>query len=114
MQEAESVSTPENEVAGIETPDDTVFSSTSDLELQDFSLFPNPTEGVLNLAFTGDAVPTTVRIMDISGKEVYREELNNFNGTYKKEINLPEVSKGALMLTISQNDKIFADKVMVQ
>ena len=112
--EAKSNPTTKDEVAGIDTPGGIIEASISDLELQDFSLYPNPTEGVLNLAFESDAVPTTVKIVDISGKEVYKEELNNFNGTYKKEINLTEVPKGALMLTVTQDDKIFADKVMVQ
>ena len=112
--EEDVIAVSENEVAGIDTPDDVIFDSTNDLELVDFSLYPNPTEGNLNLSFTSEAVPTMVKIVDITGKEVYREELDDFNGTYQKEINLNSVPKGPLMLTIMQNDKVFADKVMVQ
>lgn len=118
VQESEATPVPENDAAGIETPDDVIFTSTEDLdktlELQDFSLYPNPTAGNLNVAFQSEAVPTIVRIMDITGKEIYKEEINDFKGSYKKEINLSEVPKGALMLTIMQNNRVFADKIMVQ
>src|SRR5690606_25571964 len=85
----------------IDTPGDVVNSvnKPATLELQDISIFPNPTSGVLNLEFTGDALPTSVKVFDISGKEIYNEELKDFDGSYKNEINLGQVSKGTLMVT---------------
>ncbi len=107
-----------NEVAETDTPDDVIFTPSENLdqtlELQEFNLYPNPTEGNLTVEFKSEAVPTTVKVLDISGKEIYSEELLDFNGTYKKEINLENAPKGTLMFTIEQNEKVFAEKVMVQ
>jgi hypothetical protein len=101
----------------IDTPGNTVVTGVSKpatLELQTISIFPNPTSGVLNLEFTSDALPTTVKVFDISGKEIYNEELKDFDGSYKNEINLGQVSKGTLMVTITQNGKIYTEKITAQ
>ena len=40
------------------------------LELESINVFPNPTYGPINLKFSGEAVPTTIRLTDSSGKVV--------------------------------------------
>ncbi|MFT5765703.1 MAG: hypothetical protein ACI8X3_003140, partial [Saprospiraceae bacterium] len=62
------------------------------LQVQSMDIFPNPTDGKLMLVFTAPVAPTIVKVVDISGKEVYAEELVDFDGKYNKEIDL---SKGA-------------------
>lgn len=118
VEEAVTVPAEDNNVSEIETPDDVIFNSTENpdqtLELQDFSMFPNPTAGNLTVEFKSEPVATIVSVLDITGKEIYREELTNFDGTYKKEINLGDVPKGTLMLTVRQNDKVFAEKIVAQ
>jgi len=83
------------------------------LELQDMSVFPNPTEGRFSVQFKGEAVPTVVSIVDITGKEVYREELNNFNGLSNRQIELNKgTAAGTLLLTITQGDQRLAEKII--
>ena len=107
----------DNETAATDPVSHTTTSNeevSQTLELQEVSMYPNPTASNLTVEFKSDAVPTTVKIMDITGKVVYSEEILDFDGTYKKEINLSDAPKGALMMTVIQNDKVYADKVMVQ
>jgi len=84
------------------------------LDLPEFNVYPNPSEGQISIDFSAKALPTTISITDITGKEVYREELNNFDGQYKKQINLAKAAKGAMLLTIQQGDKIFTEKLINQ
>ena len=113
-EELEPVLEEDDEVAN--TEDDPILTVSVDepLELVDFNMYPNPTTDYLNVEFSGEAVPTSIKIMDITGREVYNEEILDFNGVYKNEISLDNVAKGTLMLTILQNDKVFAEKLVAQ
>ncbi len=114
VEELEIVPVEDDDVAYTEDDPLKTVSVDQPLELVDFSMYPNPTAGNLNVEFSGEAVPTSIKIIDITGKEVYNEEILNFNGTYKNEISLVNIAKGTLMLTVMQNDKVFAEKLVAQ
>ncbi len=82
------------------------------LELQNFSAFPNPTYGPVNIKFEGEAKPTTIRILDATGKTVYQEEIINFDGYYNKEVELERASPGTLILTITQDQKVYSETMI--
>lgn len=84
------------------------------LKLREYSLFPNPTEGDLRLRFTGEAVPTRIEINDLSGRNVYRERLNRFDGQYDENIDLSDLPSGIFLLTIEQNDKVYTEQIVVK
>lgn len=84
------------------------------LNLRDYSLFPNPTDGNLRLRFVGEASPTKIEINDLSGKNVYREQLNRFDGQYDEQIDLSDLPSGIFLLTIEQNDKVYTEQIVVK
>ena len=75
------------------------------LELGEFTAFPNPTVGKLNVRFQAEALPTVVTVTDLNGKLVYREEVENFDGFYSKELDVSGGAPGTLMLTVTQEGK---------
>jgi len=83
------------------------------LSLEVLEAYPNPTAGPLNVRFEAEAVPTTVRIQDISGKTVYNNTLNQFNGYFNEQINLSNNKPGTYMLTIQQGKKVSSRKVVL-
>jgi len=83
------------------------------LQLEAYTAFPNPTYGALNVAFEAPAVPTTVVITDMSGKIVYQENLNQFDGQYAKELDLRNITPGVLFLTVQQSDKRWTEKIVL-
>ena len=87
--------------------------SPNQLQLQNFTAFPNPTQGKVNVRFEGPAAPTNITITDIAGKEVYAERITDFDGNYNKEIDLSNVSAGTVLLTVSQDDKLYTQKIIV-
>lgn len=80
---------------------------------ESLDIFPNPTQGVLQVNFKAAAVPTLVIISDVTGKEIYREELNGFSGDYNRQIDLKHAAKGTLLLSIKQGDKVYAEKIIL-
>lgn len=76
------------------------------LQLESLELYPNPTFGPLNVQFRGDAVPTAVRIADVTGKVVYTRDLPQFGGQFSEQINLFGKTPGNYVLSVQQGDKI--------
>ena len=82
------------------------------LELSDFNAFPNPTGGVVQVSFTAEPTPTLVRIMDLSGKEVFSDNVKTFDGYYDRQVDLTGM-QGAFILSVEQNNKIFSEQIVV-
>ncbi len=82
------------------------------LNLVVFEAYPNPTFGGLNIQFEAEAVLTTVRILDVAGREVYRKDLPQFNGSFKELVNLSNNKAGNYVLSVQQGDKV-QSKVIV-
>jgi predicted metalloprotease with PDZ domain len=76
------------------------------LELEELNAYPNPTFGLLNVKFRGEAVPTKMMITDINGKVVHQENLPNFDGYYNRELDISSGTPGTLMLSVRQDEKV--------
>lgn len=86
--------------------------NSSRLQLENFRAFPNPTAGEVTVRFSGEAVPTSVNIVDIAGRELFSENLNTFDGFYNKRIDLSQAPVGTLLLTVRQDDKVFTQTLI--
>jgi len=84
------------------------------LKLEEVDYYPNPSEGQFTLRFTGKKVPTEVKIIDMMGQEVFRENISDFGGSYDKKIDLSEKDAGVYILQVIQNDKSWSKKVVVE
>jgi len=84
------------------------------LRLEQFSAAPNPASDQLQLRFRAEAAPTQVRVSDLSGREILRLELDDFDGAYEGQLDLSRAAQGPLLLTIEQEDKVFTEKIIVQ
>ena len=84
------------------------------LDLESFELFPNPTNGQITLQFKAAPVNTLIRITDISGREIYKERFGVFSGEYSDTIDLSEFAKGTFLLSISQGDKVFTERIILK
>lgn len=83
------------------------------LKLETFRAYPNPTPGQLTVEFRGEAVPTVVSLLELSGRQLFREELNAFNGTYNQQFDLSEYAKGTIVIYVQQGDKVYTEQVIV-
>jgi membrane-associated protease RseP (regulator of RpoE activity) len=83
------------------------------LNVENFKAYPSPTTGPITLEFKAEAVPTIVSMYELSGKQLFREELNAFNGDYQQEFDLSAFAKGAVMIRVEQGEKIFTEQILV-
>ena len=88
-----------------------VVVSPPDINLSTLEVFPNPSPGKVNIMFTVEPGPTTVKILDMNGKVLYEESLENFDGHYAKELDI-DTSNGGAILQIIQGDDIFSEKIL--
>lgn len=76
------------------------------LDVIDFTIFPNFSSAKLGLAFNlANRGTTKVRILDSDLKVVFSDETANFSGNYVKQI--PLLKNGLYYLSVSQNGKWF-------
>lgn len=88
-------------------------SESESLNVEVLTGSPNPNDGRMKISYTGQEGPTVIEVLDLNGKEVYREKLDQFDGSYEKEINIENI-KGTMILKISQGDKIKTQKIIVK
>jgi C-terminal processing protease CtpA/Prc len=91
------------------------ISPNNDLELTGLKISPNPNDGNMAISFTapqrGDL---HIRVMDMSGRDVYTYTLTDFEGAYSGSISLNGKDKGMYVIHITQNGKALSRKVVVQ
>lgn len=92
-----------------------VGSNDGKLTIEKMNFYPNPNTGKFNLSFTlpekGDA---EINILNIDGKNVYTEKLNNFSGNYDKEIDISKNAKGVYFVKLEQGKHAQVKKIILE
>jgi carboxypeptidase T len=80
-----------------------------------FSVFPNPTSGIIKVSFNGNAGEAyTITLSDLLGKKVHEEKVITGSSLKIVNIDLTEKKASVLMLTIrnSSNEIITTEKIL--
>lgn len=96
-----------------ESPATEERKAPQDIATEILDAYPSPTFGPVNIRFEAQAVPTTVRILDITGKEVFRRELPQFGGSYNEQVNLSNQKAGNYVLSVQQGDKVQSKQIVL-
>ena len=83
------------------------------IRLNEYSAYPNPTFGNIQIQFDAEPVATEVQISDATGRLVYRNNIKNFQGQFNERINLSEAAPGTLTLTIRQGDQLVSKQIVL-
>lgn len=83
------------------------------LQLDGFRAYPNPSQGQVTVEFHSTPDPVIVSLLDMSGRQLFREELNAFNGDYFQQFDLSEYAKGTVIIHVLQNGKVFTEQLIV-
>ena len=76
--------------------------------------YPNPTAGQFRLEFfLPERGQTQIQVFDMQGKMVYQDDLGDFQGAYKNEVDLNNLEPGTYVLNITQNSLRLAEKIIV-
>ena len=83
------------------------------LKVEGFEAYPNPTFGNIKLNFKADAKPTTIRVIDVTGRVLFNENLNNFDGVYNRDLDVSNGTAGVLTITVAQDGKVFNKNIIL-
>lgn len=97
------------------------YTSSTQLGLEEngnlsgMNIFPNPAHSLLNVQFTIDEPENlSVELCSMTGVIVYKEEQNNFNGTYHTAINTSGLSQGVYLLRIKGDTQSVCKKIIIE
>jgi S1-C subfamily serine protease len=113
LRERRTITILKNEPAGDAPAPQIQPEKERSLELRNFKAFPNPTQSSVTIEFSAPEVPTAVSLFDMSGRELFREEMNAFPGNYNQQFDLAAYAKGTLVVRVQQGDKVFTERVIV-
>ena len=70
---------------------------------------------MFNISFVSEEKQNLrVRILNVIGEEVYKEDLQQFVGEYVKSINLEQYNKAIYFLEIETDDGVINKKLILQ
>ena len=85
--------------------------SISNLKVEDLTVFPNFSTGKMGLSFNlSMRSPLKIKILNSEFKQVFTDEVSNFNENYSKQISLPK--NGMYYIAIKQNNSWFLRKMI--
>ena len=84
--------------------------ATTGSEGNDVAIYPNPTSGVLTIDVPGSVSENTIIVTDMSGKLI----VENRTTDAKSELDLSSLAKGMYLLNVSNKERVFVRKVLVQ
>ena len=74
-----------------------------------FTIYPNPTKGILEVRLPASAVNQTISVFDINGKEVLKTNM----GSGYKQLNLSHLSNGLYYIRYKEGTKVKYEKFIL-
>ena len=92
-----------------------IVSSIHNVNINDLLVSPNPSKNIFNITFSSTTnSDIKIKIVNLIGKIVFIENLQQFNGEYSNQINLQENSKGVYFLEIETERGAINKKLILQ
>ncbi|MEO0341416.1 MAG: PDZ domain-containing protein [Bacteroidota bacterium] len=87
----------------------------SDIPVEELNVFPNPSDGIFNIQLElPQEGRTIIQVFDGSGKQVYLNNLGNFQGIFSDRIDIANTAKGIYFLLVRQGDKTISRRLVLQ
>ena len=78
-------------------------------------IYPNPSRNTFNISFISEEVKQLkVRVLNLVGKEIINDNLEQFVGEYTKQIDLTRNARGIYFLEIETKNGIINKKLLLQ
>lgn len=88
-------------------------SPKEELQLEDLNFYPNPSRDRLKVRFrVEEEGPLSVKVVDMSGKEVYQTSYDRFSGIFHETIDLEKQNAGVYLLEIESAGKRTTKKIV--
>lgn len=85
------------------------------LQINNLELSPEPKKGMFRLRFIlPNSGATRVQIFNDAGRNIYDYDLGNYTGQFDDEVDMSQNGNANYFLTVSQNDRMLAKKIVLQ
>jgi len=82
---------------------------------KEFSVFPNPTDGITQLKFqSGERTNLRISLTDVAGHQLFQSEVKDFNGFYNEVLDLTDYAAGLYFVQIAQGEQVWTEKIVLQ
>ena len=89
--------------------------SVYEIGLTNFKIYPNPFKDLFNIEFTSKIKQNIeIKVVNLVGEIVFKENLENFDGEYTHSFNLSEYSKGIYLLELDTDNGMVNKKLILQ
>ncbi len=85
----------------------------NDQKINLFKVWPNPSNGQINIELEAGKL-IDLRLMDISGKEIYHRVYNNSQDVFTKNIIFGNLKKGVYLLQVNSNNKHGVKRIVIE
>lgn len=91
------------------------FRGNESLEVDELTFDPDFDDGYFYLSFNSEEEESLkVMILDVAGREVHNESLEDFSGTYEAMVNVPADEKGTYFLKVIQGFDLMNKKLVIE
>ena len=91
-----------------------VSLSTNEFSKDDeFHIYPNPTQDILNVNFTNAKNNIKISLIDIQGRQVLNKNYSNKSNQFSKQLNIENLSDGIYILSIN-NGRTISNKRIIK
>ncbi|MEO6189496.1 MAG: PDZ domain-containing protein [Saprospiraceae bacterium] len=86
--------------------------SETNLNVSVISASPNPNQGKMTIKYSGDKAPFEVKVIDLNGKELFKDSINDESGEYNKEVVIDKAI-GTVIVHVNQGKKHSTAKIIM-
>ncbi len=91
------------------------FRGNESLEVDELTFSPDFEDGYFYLSFNSEEEESLkVMILDVAGREVHNESLDDFSGTYEAMVHVPADEKGTYFLKVIQGFDLMNKKLVIE
>lgn len=98
-----------SDIIGIDTFSVDRALSTSDFFAKNFSVYPNPSNGLVNVSSKGDASIQNLQVTDLNGRVV---KTLNANGVSETQVNISDLTTGVYFLKVQTEQGTGSTKIV--
>jgi hypothetical protein len=76
-------------------------------------VFPNPAHGEVTIEFSGESTaPVSLVVTDVQGKQLYKEEVTDHNGSFTRMVRLDGAQADAVIVHATQGKNLVTQKLI--
>ncbi len=89
--------------------------SVTDNMIEDFAIWPNPSNGKFTINFSTIASnKVTINVFDIRGRSIFEKKYNSTTTNFNQELNMSSASAGMYMVRVNDGERVSVKKIIIQ